>query len=124
LRHLPPCIPAATLSGNMTTKKMAIIMDDIIRNRIKVLFVSPERLASAAFRRLLRPMYNPKTKSYTRQLPEVSILCVDEAHCLSQVGLLILFMFPASIILLTCLSSVGSQLPSILPAITHVGFKT
>ena len=85
LRHLPPSIPAATLSGNMTTKKMATIIDDLIRNRLKILFMSPERLASAAFRRLLRPKYNLETKTYERQLPKVSLLCVDEAHCLSQV---------------------------------------
>jgi len=70
----------------MTAKKMATIIDDLIRNRIKILFVSPERLASAAFRRFLRPKYDPETKTYQRQLPPVSLLCVDEAHCLSQVS--------------------------------------
>lgn len=54
LRQLPPKIPAATLSGSMTTAQMALIVDDIMRGRYKVLFVSPERLASAAFRRLVR----------------------------------------------------------------------
>ncbi len=65
---------------------MATIIDDLLRDRLKILFVSPERLASAAFRRLLRPKYNAETKTYDRQLPKVSILCVDEAHCLSQVS--------------------------------------
>jgi ATP-dependent DNA helicase Q4 len=70
----------------MTAKKLATTIDDLIRNRLKILFVSPERLASAAFQRLLRPKFNPETKSYERQLPPVSLLCVDEAHCLSQVS--------------------------------------
>ena len=78
LRQLPPKIPAASLSGSMTTAQMALIVDDIMRGRYKVLFVSPERLASAAFRRLVRPKFNAETRQYERQFPTVSLLCVDE----------------------------------------------
>ncbi len=89
LRHLPPRIPSATLSGNISKRNMALIIDDLLNSRLKVLFVSPEKLTSAAFQRLLRPKYNIQTKTYERQLPPVSLLCLDEAHCLSQVGLIV-----------------------------------
>ena len=84
LRELPPRVPAATLSGSLTTAAAAAIVDDVIRKRIKVLFVSPERLASASFQRLFQPKWNADTKTYQRPFPPVSLLAVDEAHCLSQ----------------------------------------
>jgi superfamily II DNA helicase RecQ len=59
-------------------------MDDVVRGRLKVLFVSPERLTSSSFRRLFIPRWNPETRVKERHFPTVSLLCVDEAHCMSQ----------------------------------------
>jgi superfamily II DNA helicase RecQ len=59
-------------------------MDDVVRGRLKVLFVSPERLTSASFRRMFIPRWNPETRVKERHFPTVSLLCVDEAHCMSQ----------------------------------------
>lgn len=84
LRSLPPRIPAATLSGSISASKTAAILDDIVRKRLKILFVSPERLTSPAFRRLFNLTWNPETKTKERKFPEISLLCIDEAHCISQ----------------------------------------
>jgi ATP-dependent DNA helicase Q4 len=84
LRSLPPRIPAATLSGSVSASKTAAILDDIVRKRLKILFVSPERLTSPAFRRLFNLSWNPETKTRERKFPEISLLCIDEAHCISQ----------------------------------------
>jgi len=84
IRVLPARLPAVTLSGPMSTASMAATLDDIVRGRIKVLFVSPERLTSSSFRRLFRQRWDQETKEYKRMFPTVSLFCIDEAHCLSQ----------------------------------------
>ena len=78
----------ATLSGTLTTTETATIIDDIVNNRIKILFVSPEKLCSSSFKRLLNKKWDAEKKMMIRLLPPVSILCVDEAHCLSQVRIM------------------------------------
>jgi ATP-dependent DNA helicase Q4 len=84
LRSLPPGVPAATLSGSVSASKSAAILDDIVRKRLKILFVSPERLTSSAFRRLFNFAWDPEKKTKQRVFPEISLLCIDEAHCISQ----------------------------------------
>lgn len=84
IRMLPARLAAATLSGSMSTANVAATLDDIVRGRIKLLFVSPERLTSNSFRRLFRPTWNATNRKYERYFPEVSLFCVDEAHCMSQ----------------------------------------
>lgn len=80
LRQLPPRIPAATMSGTLSVATMASTVDDLIRGRVKILFVSPERLVSPSFRRLFQMRWNPKTNEWERSFPTVSLLCVDGAH--------------------------------------------
>jgi superfamily II DNA helicase RecQ len=67
----------------------------VLKNHIKVLYVSPERLCTPAFRRLItlltqQQRYRESQHSGSNHSggatcqPVVSLLCVDEAHCLSQ----------------------------------------
>ena len=84
LRQLPPKIPAATLSGGMSASAMACTIDDVLKGRIKILFVSPERIATPSFRRLFTPKWNNVKQIMERPFPPVSLLCIDEAHCISQ----------------------------------------
>lgn len=84
LRSLPPRVPAATLSGSPSAAQTAAIIDDIEQGRIKILFVSPERLVSPSFRRLFHMRWNPEKKIKERRFPVISLLCIDEAHCASH----------------------------------------
>ena len=86
IRVLPPSIPSASLSGQMSTMKMTATLDDISKGRQKVVFVSPEKLTSASFRRLFIPRWNRETNRSERFFPDVSLLCIDECHVLSQWG--------------------------------------
>ena len=50
-------------------------MDGVRAGRITVLFVSPEKLLSSAFQALIAEL----------PAPGLAMVCVDEAHCVSQV---------------------------------------
>ncbi|GBG27989.1 ATP-dependent DNA helicase Q-like 5 [Hondaea fermentalgiana] len=75
LKSLPMAIPGAILSHQQSGREMARAIKMVQAGRIKVLFVSPERLFSSSFQRLVRT---------PGLLPEISLVCVDEAHCISS----------------------------------------
>ena len=66
-------IQAAALHSGMHPNEMAIILGNCRYGQIKLLYVSPERLATDSFREAVRHM-------------KVGLLAVDEAHCVSQWG--------------------------------------
>ena len=66
-------IRAAAVYSGLTREEIIITLENCILGNTKILYVSPERLSSELFRTKLRHM-------------NVSIITVDEAHCISQWG--------------------------------------
>ncbi len=62
----------AVLSG-MSRKEIDTVLDNCVYGRVKFLYVSPERLSSEIFKMRFERM-------------KVSLIAVDEAHCISQWG--------------------------------------
>lgn len=76
---LPPELPSVVLKGSTTTFTATDIVDKVMNHKVKVIYLSPERLCSGAFQRLIKLL---RQKSSSENI--ISLLCIDEAHCLSQ----------------------------------------
>ena len=66
-------IVAAMLSSAQPDSEIAATLDDAKNGRIKLLYIAPERFDGRAFRDHLKAM-------------NVSLVAIDEAHCISQWG--------------------------------------
>jgi len=78
MKKLPVHLPGAVMGGKISTYDMTKVSSGVLEGVVKVLFVSPERLCSQPFRSLMRALHASLGEA------AVSLLCVDEAHCLSQ----------------------------------------
>ena len=64
-------IPSVAIHSGLSPRQIDIALDNCVYGDVKFLYVAPERLATEAFRLRVVRM-------------NVSLLAVDEAHCISQ----------------------------------------
>ena len=66
-------ISASAVHSGMSQRQIDIVLDNCVYGDVKLLYVAPERLGTETFRMRVQRM-------------NVSLLAVDEAHCISQWG--------------------------------------
>ena len=66
-------VPAGLLNSTLTAQEANQVQDQARQGKIKILYVAPERLALPGFQRFLQSL-------------DVSLIAIDEAHCISEWG--------------------------------------
>ncbi|KIM75419.1 hypothetical protein PILCRDRAFT_98975 [Piloderma croceum F 1598] len=66
-------IKAANLDSTLTADRSSLVKQEVLSGRLKILYVAPERLNNEGFIEMMRRV-------------KISLLAVDESHCISQWG--------------------------------------
>jgi ATP-dependent DNA helicase RecQ len=66
-------IAARFINSSLTSSEIELAQAQALRGRVKILYAAPERLAVPGFRRFLQDV-------------DLSLIAVDEAHCISEWG--------------------------------------
>eukprot|EP01080_Neovahlkampfia_damariscottae_P008539 gene8539-363_t len=73
LSLLPSCLTGGSLYNSQSYNQKKKVYEDVKNGKIKVLFISPERLNNDRFIELVQ-----------KEFPPISFACIDEVHCVSQ----------------------------------------
>ncbi|MGF1635960.1 MAG: ATP-dependent DNA helicase RecQ [Cyclobacteriaceae bacterium] len=87
-------IRALAINSNMSKREIDVALDNCIYGEIKFLYVSPERLSTELFIERFKQM-------------KVSLIAIDEAHCISQWG----YDFRPSYLTIATLRELRPELP-------------
>ena len=66
-------VPAGMLNSTLPAKEISRVQEQARQGKIKIVYVAPERLALPDFQRFLQSL-------------DVSLIAIDEAHCISEWG--------------------------------------
>jgi superfamily II DNA helicase RecQ len=83
-------IKAANLDSTLTAQQSNFVKDEVLSGSMKILYVAPERCVNECMYVNLQLTKQPRlnNEGFINMMSRItiSLLAVDEAHCISQVG--------------------------------------